>query len=236
MARGPVGNVPFVFQGILGQIAKLLCPVKHIIEKCFAFISLLRILHICSSTAQPGNLTSVASSTGMDSGAMDPQSCSTDPMEDVARRWVVTFDCVLKRQGIFFILYNQPRKFLYFDSVVLGDITAMETPNESSAPRERQYAPIDTPVPTAQPLAIVKQSFFEAVRNSAEKEGREEPPENQINEIWKRIEDAPKDSPTKFYDYVYRPPGHARFVAAYQWLTCESTLVVSCAGFVHFAC
>ena len=147
----------------------------------------------------------------------------------------MTFVRVLKRQGIFLIFYSQPRLFLYFYSRVLGDITAVETPNESSAPRHSQYSPI-TPVPTPKTLANVKQCFSIFVTERAEEEGLEEPPDKEINEVWGRIESAQKDCPAYFWNQVYKPPGHARFVAAYQWLTFESTVEVSCAGFVHFAC
>ena len=202
---------------------------------------MLHILHFCSSTARPANSTSVATTTATttatkatDSCAMDSQSCSTDLMENETLRWVVTFVRVRKRLGFFLILYSQPKLFLSFYSRVRGGITAVETSDETSTPQQSQYTPI-LPIPEAQPLENTKRCFAIFLTERAEAEGRDNPTDEEIDDVWDRVVRAPKDSPRNFWEYVYKPPGHARFVPSYQWMTFDSTVHVSCAGFVHFA-
>ena len=137
----------------------------------------------------------------------------------------MTFVRVRKRLGFFLILYSQPKLFLSFYSRVRDGITAVETSDETSTP----------PIPEALPLANTKQCFAIFLEERAEAEGRAYPTDKEIDDVWNRVVQAPKDSPRNFWEYVYKPPGHARFLPSYQWMTFDSTVNVSCAGFVHFA-
>ena len=104
----------------------------------------------------------------------------------------------------------------------------------TSSPWQRQYAPV-TDIPTPEPLDNVKASLIILVNERAKETGRDLPEEKQIVEIWERCIDAPKDCPQHFWEYVLKRPGDARYMGAYQWLTFERTIWVSCAGLVHFA-
>ena len=126
------------------------------------------------------------------------------------------------------------QNYFFFYSRVRGGITAVETSDETWTPQQSQYAPI-MPIPEAQPLANTKQCFAIFLKECAEEQGREQPEDRHIDDVWNRIVEAPKDSPPNFWEYVYKPPGRARFLPSYPWMTMDSTVDVSCAGFVHFA-
>ena len=78
------------------------------------------------------------------------------------------------------ILYSQPKLFLSFYSRVRDGITAVETSDETSTP----------PIPEALPLANTKRCFAIFLTERAEAEGRDNPTDEEIDDVWDR-DDVP---------------------------------------------